>query len=297
MNWLDQLDRILEHRLFVIGGEPVRLIQLILFLVTLVVTLYAARLIRKLLERHLLTHFALHAGARYTLARLAQYLIWVFGLAVALKTLQFDLTTLAVVAGALGVGIGFGLQNIVANFVAGLVLLFERPIEVGDRVTVQDVEGNVRDINFRATTVLTNDNITVIVPNSQFLNNAVTNWSHGDPRVRIHVPVGVAYGSDTEKVTRSLMGVAAATDGVLKDPAPSVFFREFGDSSLDFELLVWIDQPARHLQIRSRLNYGIDAAFRKEGIEIPFPQRDVHVRSARGLSGMVVRTGPETDPT
>ena len=202
-----------------------------------------------------------------------------------------------VVAGALGVGIGFGLQNIVANFVAGLVLLFERPIEVGDRVTVQDVEGNVRDINFRATTVLTTDNITVIVPNSQFLNNPVTNWSHGDPRVRIHVPVGVAYGSDVEKVTRSLLGVAAATEGVLKDPAPSVFFRDFGDSSLDFELLVWIDQPARHIQIRSRINYAIDAAFRKEGIEIPFPQRDMHVRSARGLSGMLVRTGPETDPT
>jgi len=205
--------------------------------------------------------------------------VWVVGISVALNVLSIDLSALAVVAGGLGIGIGFGLQNVVANFVSGLVLLLEQPIRIHDRVTVENVEGNVVDIHFRSTTIVTNDNIAIIVPNSQFINQSVTNWSHGDPTIRVHVPVGVAYGSDVELVTRILEDVAAKADHVLNHPAPEVRFNEFGDSSLNFELLVWSDDPPGHLKLRSRLNYSIDAEFRRNGIEIPFPQRVVHIDS------------------
>jgi potassium efflux system protein len=290
MDWTERLARILEYHLFKIGGDPITPIDVLLFGCVLVLTFAAARSVRKLIEKRLVR---VHPGARYTFARLAQYVTWVLGASFGLKILHIDLTALAVVAGALGVGIGFGLQNIVANFVSGLVLLFERPIEVGDRITIQDLEGNVRDINFRSTTIVTNDNITIVVPNSQFVNNEVTNWSHGDPRVRIHVPVGVAYGSDVAAVTEALLTVAGRTEGVLATPSPAVFFLEFGDSSLNFDLLVWMDDPAHHAQLRSRLNYGIDAEFRRRRIEIPFPQRDVHIRSAEGLAGAAPLEKPE----
>jgi small-conductance mechanosensitive channel len=136
---------------------------------------------------------------------------------------------------------------------------------------------------------VTNDNISIIVPNSEFINRTVINWSHGDPRVRIHVPVGVAYGSDVALVTRTLLEVAAETEEVLNAPEPTVWFREFGESSLHFDLLVWTDQPRWHFRLRSRLNYAIDAAFRERGIQIPFPQRDLHLKSADGLTGVLAR--------
>jgi small-conductance mechanosensitive channel len=280
VSWLQELRAFLERRLFEVGGRPLTPLQFVLLGIVLLVTFAVARSVRRILEERLLRH--VHPGPRYTFARLVQYLIWAIGLFVGLRVVNIDLTALAVVAGALGIGVGFGLQNLVANFVAGLVLLFERPIEVNDRVTLENVEGNVVAINFRSTTVLTNDNIAVIVPNSRFINQTVINWSHGDPQVRIHIPIGVAYGSDTELVTRTLLEVAALTEGILRTPEPIVLFRGFGDSSLDFELLVWIDRPELHYRLQSRLNYAIDAAFRRHGIEIPFPQRDVHLRSAGG---------------
>ena len=159
------------------------------------------------------------------------------------------------------------------------MLLFERPIKVHDRVTSEAIEGNVVAINFRATTIVTNDNITMIVPNSEFVNRRVINWSHEDPKIRIHVPIGVAYGSDTRLVTDTLLALAKADVAVMNEPKPAVHFVEFGDSSLNFELLVWIDNAAEHFRLRSRLNYAIDEALRTHGIQIPFPQRDLHVRT------------------
>ena len=219
-------------------------------------------------------------GPRYTLVRLIQYGVWLIGILIALKVLNVGLTALAVVVGVLGVGIGFGLQGVVANFVAGLVLLFERPVEVNDFVTTGEIEGKVLEIGFRSTRIVTNDNISIIVPNAQSINGTMINWSHGDSRVRIHIPVGVAYGSDLEAVKRTLLNVAAGTDGVLRKPASRVWFRGFGDSSLDFELRVWTDEPIHHERLRSVLNFEIHAAFREQGIRIPFPQRDLHVKSA-----------------
>ena len=279
MEWIETLNQILDFHVVEIGGSAITAKHILLFVVALLITRYASRTTRRVLTEHVLT--GVEPAPRYVILRITGYAVWVVGIIVALDLLSIDLTALAVVAGGLGIGIGFGLQNVVSNFVSGLVLLLEQPIRIHDRVTVENVEGNVVDIHFRSTTILTNDNIAIIVPNSQFINQTVTNWSHGDPNIRVHVPVGVAYGSDVELVTRVLEEVAAKTNHVLKNPSPEVRFNEFGDSSLNFELLVWSDDPPGHLKLRSRLNYSINAEFARHGIEIPFPQRVVHIESGR----------------
>jgi small-conductance mechanosensitive channel len=185
-----------------------------------------------------------------------------------------------VVFGLLSVGIGFGLQHVASNFVSGLIILFERPIKIGDRITIGDVWGDVVNISLRATLIRTVDNISIIVPNSEFITSRVINWSHRDPKVRVHIPVGVAYGSDVPLVIKSLLEVAKNHPEVMKDPAPKVWFAEFGDSSLNFELLIWTLDPKKRPDVLSELNRGIDDIFRKNKIEIPFPQRDLHVRSS-----------------
>jgi small-conductance mechanosensitive channel len=277
MEWIETLNQILDFQVVVIGGSAITAQHILLFTVTLLITRYASRSTRRLLSKHVLA--SVESAPRYVILRITGYAVWVVGIIVALNLLSIDLTALTVVAGALGIGIGFGLQNVVANFVSGLVLLLEQPIRIHDRITVESVEGNVADIHFRSTTIVTNDNIAIIVPNSQFINQTVTNWSHGDPTIRVHVPVGVAYGSDVDRVTHILEEVASSTDHVLKNPPPEVRFNEFGDSSLNFELLVWSDDPPGHLKLRSRLNYAIDAKFRQNQIQIPFPQRVVHIQS------------------
>ena len=272
--WSIDLAGLLRFPLIEYRGAVVTPLKLVVAAITLAITYYAAGAAGRFFQRRL-PH--IEPGPRYTMGRLSQYAIWALGIATALKELDTDLTALTVVAGALGIGVGFGLQNIVANFVAGFVLLFERPIKVNDRVTTESTEGNVVAINLRSTTIVTNDNIAIIVPNTEFISRTVINWSYGDTRVRIHVPVGVAYGSDLTLVTRTLLAVTHDCHGVLRDPPPMVLFKAFGDSSLDFELLAWLDEPAMHYQLQSRLNFAIDAAFREQGISIPFPQRDVHV--------------------
>ncbi len=274
---MTDITSVLDYHLFSIGNQPITPAQLIVLIVALVVTAVLARGTHRLVEERVLRHMP--EGQRYTLARLSHHAIWLLGIVVGLRLVNIDLTALTIVVGALGLGVGLGLQNIVADFTAGIVLLFERPIKVHDRVTSETFEGNVVAINFRATTIVTNDNITMIVPNSVFVNHRVINWSHEDPKIRIHVPIGVAYGSDVKLVTETLLELARADAGVRAEPAPAVHFVEFGDSSLNFELLVWIDNPADHFRLRSRLNYAIDEAFRARGVQIPFPQRDLHVRT------------------
>ena len=282
MTWDEQARLILSYRLFDIAGRPVTPIDLLVVALILIATRYVARWFGRLCGVRFLGN--IESGPRYTLVRLIQYSVWLIGILIALKMLNVGLTALAVVAGVLGVGIGFGLQGIVANFVAGLVLLFERPVGVNDFVTTGDIEGKVLEIGFRSTRIVTNDNISIIVPNAQLIDGTMINWSHGDSRVRIHVPVGVAYGSDVELVERTLLNVAAGCVGVLKKPASRVWFRGFGDSSLDFELRVWTDEPINHEHLRSQLNFEIDTAFRDEEIRIPFPQRDLHIKSPGGSS-------------
>ena len=277
MSWLDYVTLVVDFELFQLGGNPITVLHVAMFFFALIVTNILARSVRGILTRYLLAD--IEPAPRYVIVRFTQYLVWIVGIAVAVELLNVDLTALTVVAGALGIGIGFGLQNVVNNLVSGVVLLLEQPVRFRDRVTVENVEGQVENINFRATTILTNDNVSIIVPNSQLINEAVINWSHGDPRIRVHVPVGVAYGSDVELVTETLLGVGRAQPDVLESPEPEVRFLEFGDSSLNFELLVWSDEPPNYHRLRSKLNYAIDAAFRDKGVEIPFPQRDLHLKT------------------
>jgi small-conductance mechanosensitive channel len=197
-----------------------------------------------------------------------------------MQTVGINLSTLTILAGALGVGIGFGLQNITNNFVSGIIILFERPIKVGDRIQVGDVYGDVVSISMRSTTVVTNDNISVIVPNSEFISSTVVNWSHTDRNVRFNIPVGVAYKEDPEKVRDLLLQIAGNEEGVLKKPVPDVLFDEFGDSSLNFNLRVWTDTYTTTPGIlKSRLYFEIFKKFKEQNIEIPFPQRDLHIKN------------------
>ncbi|MEO6244049.1 MAG: mechanosensitive ion channel domain-containing protein [Opitutaceae bacterium] len=235
--------------------------------------------VRRLVVRPALARTRFDSGLQFAIAKIFGYIFVTFGFYAALLVNGVNLSSLAVIAGALGVGIGFGLQNIVSNFVSGLILLAERPVAIGDRIEVAGVAGQVTKISLRSTTVVTNDNISIIVPNSDLITHPITNWSHGDPKVRIRVPIGVAYGTDVEKLRGILMEVGDEHPNVLKTPAPNVYFSGFGDSSLNFELGVWTQTMAHApRRFRSDINFAIERKFREQGIEIPFPQRVVHLR-------------------
>ena len=186
-------------------------------------------------------------------------------------------------AGALGIGIGFGLQNIVSNFVSGIILLFDPSIQVGDMVQVGDDWGTVSRINIRTTVVQTFDNASLIIPNSEMLSNKITNWSFQDPKVRRQVDVGVAYGSDVQLVRKLLLQIAEEMPEVLGDPDPRVDFMDFGDSALIFRIRFWVSSPDYWLTAPTELRFRIDEEFKKHGIEIAFPQQDIHIRTASGL--------------
>ena len=238
------------------------------------------RILQRLLIRRFLSKTRLQPSLQFGLSRIIGYTLIAIGFYVAFQAVGLDLSSLAIVAASVGVGVGFGLQNIINNFVSGIIILAERPISIGDRIDVAGVAGRVTKIQLRSTTVVTNDNITMIVPNADFISNTVTNWSHGDPKVRIRVPVGVAYGSDLKLLQQLLLEAAGEHPKALRDPSPVVLFNEFGDSSLNFELGVWTQEmTATPIHFTSQMNFIIEQKLRENDIEIPFPQRDLHVRS------------------
>ncbi|MDW7711042.1 MAG: mechanosensitive ion channel [Deferrisomatales bacterium] len=296
MDW-SQILGVFTRPLFHLGETPVSLASVAQTLVLITLVLLAARAVRRGLLARVLLRVPLGMGQKDAIARLAGYLVLVLGFTVVLQTLGIDLTTLTVLAGALGIGIGFGLQNIVSNFISGLIILAERPIQLGDRVEVAGVQGDVVRIGGRSTTVRTNDNIDMIIPNEQFISRQVVNLSHGDRRVRIRVPFGVSYGSDPREVERVAVEVAAADEHVLRDPAPNVRFMGFGDSSLDFELRAWTTELAHRPGLfRSNLYFSLWDKFKERRIEIPFPQRDLHVRNPVHLDVRDGRAPPPEDP-
>jgi potassium-dependent mechanosensitive channel len=257
---------------FTFGRITVSLSSLIVGTVVLTVTLVLARYLSGFVEGRLKLRKHIDAGLRYTICRLIRYLVITIGVLVTLKqAFAVDLTSLAVIFTALSVGIGFGLQYLAADIASGFILLFERPIRVGDRITIGEDEGDVESINLRTTVVSTNDRIAIIVPNSKLVGQRVINWSYGDPRARIAIQIGVAYDSDIDLVTRTVIAAAEGVEHVLTDPPPRVQFMKFGDYSLDFRLLVWTRQPRRHVQIRSDINYRIFRLFNERNIRIPFP--------------------------
>ena len=210
---------------------------------------------------------------------LSRFVLLFVGLSIVLQVWGIDIASLAVLVSALSVGIGFGLQNIANNFISGIIISFDRSMKVGDFIQLDDLMGTVERIGTRSTEIRTLDDVSIVVPNSRFLEEALVNWNHGNPVSRIRIPIGVAYGSDSSQVREALLEVARGYEPLLKYPAPQVWFRGFGDSALNFELLVWIREPQKQFKYASDLNYQIYAILARYNIEIPFPQCDLHVKS------------------
>src|SRR5881296_1193572 len=215
------------------------LVQIFLLVALLVGVFWFSSGTKRFLFNRLLAQSGLDRSLQYAIAQVVSNIVLVVGIFIVLENTGIHLAALAVFAGAVGVGVGFGLQNIASNFISGLVILAERPIAIGDRVEVSGIVGRVQQIRARSTVIVTNDNIAMIVPNSKFIDSPVTNWTYGDPRVRFRIPIGVAYGSDVNRVREALIAAAREHPAALSDPAPSVFLDKFGDSTIDFELVVW----------------------------------------------------------
>jgi len=266
--------------LFNLGDTQFTLKSIFLLIFSLVLLFYITAKIRNLLVKRIFPRYNLEVGISQSIGTLIRYILIILGLLVIFQTTGIDLSAIGLLIGALGIGIGFGLQNIVNNFISGIIILFERPVKIGDRVEIEDLSGNIVNISARATTIITNDNIAVIVPNSDLVSTRVINWSHNNRSVRLNFPVGVSYNEDPERIRRILIEVANENTGVLPDPPPDVLFEEFGESSLDFNLRVWTDEYSNKPKVlKSQLYYSIFRKFKAENIEIPFPQRDVYIKS------------------
>ncbi len=283
--WWSYLREVFTRPLLPLGASGLSLGALLQSLFLLLLLFFAAGRLKKLVTGKLLAKTKLDASGRQAVGALLHYGLVLFGFLVILQASGVDVTALSVAAGGLGIGIGFGLQNIANNLVSGLIVLLERPVKLGDRIELAGVEGQVVEIRARSTTMLTNDNIAIIVPNSRFITEEVINWSYSDPKVRFRIPVSVGYDSDVRLVERLLLEVARLNPDVLDDPEPAIRFLEFGDSGLHFELRAWTTTLVqRKGKLVSDLNFAILDAFRGHGITIPYPQRDVHLKPETSAS-------------
>ncbi len=267
--------------LFKLGEAQISAGTILYILVAFVLLSFFSKKLKNLLVNKIFSRTGMERGASISIGNLSRFFVMILGALVIIQTAGINLSALTVLFGALGVGIGFGLQTITDNFISGIIILFEKPIKVGDRIALDDVNGNVMNISIRATTILTNDNVSIIVPNSEFISGRVINWSHNDRNIRFRIPVGVSYNEDPVLIKKLLLEVAEENPSVLKTPKPDVFFDEFGDSSLNFLLGVWTseytDRPA---PFKSDLYFAIFEKFKEHNVEIPFPQRDLHIRSS-----------------
>ncbi len=281
-----------------LGEISITLGGVLLFGFSVWLAFWAAKTVRFVLQDEVLPKMSLPRGVGNSISSLTYYAMVIAGLFIALAAAGFEMSQLAIVVGALGVGIGFGLQNVVNNFVSGLILMFERPIQPGDVVEVAGTSGKVREIGMRATTLGTFEGADVVVPNGMLLNEKLINWTLRDMDRRIDVNVGVAYGSDARKVLDLLLGVTKGTEGIAAEPAPSVVFVGFGASSLDFSIRAWTNNFGEWVKIRSDLTVRVYEALAQEGIEIPFPQQDLHLRSVTPEAGAaLVGPKPTAPPT
>lgn len=275
--WLNQL---LSQPIISIGESKLTVALVLTLVISFTVLFIGSEWIRRFLVRKILVKRDMALGTRESIGTIVKYILIVAGIFSILQTNGIDLSAFGVLAGAIGVGIGFGLQNITNNFISGLIILFEQPIKVGDRIEVGDVNGDVVKISSRSTTVITNDNISIIVPNSKFIDTEVINWSHNEYRIRFNFPVGVSYKEDPQHVRKILIEIADAHEGVLKIPAPDVLLDSYGDNSINFNLRVWTSSYVNKPRVlRSELYYEVFRRFGEEKIEIPFPQRDIHLKS------------------
>jgi len=262
---------------------------IIVFGLTLWISWLLSRFISYVLAREVFTRLRMPPGVPFALTSFSRYTILVMGVIIALATLGIPMDRLALIISALGVGIGFGLQNVVNNFVSGVIMLFERPIRVGDRVQLDDLIGDVTSIGIRASHIRTVEGSDVIVPNAEFISSRVVNWTLRDSKRRIVVSVGVKYGTDPQRVLDLLLEAAGEHEDVLSKPAPESLFRAHGESSLDFQLRVFTESPRGWMPVHSDLTVSINRKLSEAGIEIPFPQRDLHLRSADSEAVITLR--------
>jgi potassium-dependent mechanosensitive channel len=279
--------------LFTLGESRYSVIDLLILAGMLLALEIATKTVTNVLKTRVLRVTVANRGAREVIALVIRYGLLFIGSLVLLQIWGIDLSSLALLASALGIGIGLGLQDIARDIGSGVVLLFERPIQVGDFVQVGSFEGTIERINARSTLVRTLDHISIIVPNSRFLSDEVINWSHGNPVSRLRVPVSIAYGSNMEDARSALLDAAQEHSRILSAPKPIVIFREFGENSLNLELFVWTAEPSKHILIKSELYFSIEAKFRKYQVQVPFPQRDLHVRTG----SLPIELSPEVQQT
>jgi small-conductance mechanosensitive channel len=261
-------------------GITLSLLQIFVLIALLIAVFWFSSQTKRFLFNRFLVRSGLDRTLQHAIAQIVGYAVLVIGIIVVLDNAGIHLAALTVFAGAVGVGVGFGLKNVASNFISGLLIFAERPIAIGDRVEVAGITGQIQRIRFRSTVILTNDNISMIVPNEKFIDSPVTNWTYSDRRVRFRLPVGVAYGSDVKKVREALIAAAREHPATLSEPAPDAFLEKFGESTIDFQLVVWSEEMSRRpSRFKSDLNYLICKHLDAAEIEIPNPQRDLHIRS------------------
>ena len=274
-DYLDPIFNLLNYRIFTLGDARITPLNIIYLIVLTLLLFWLSNKLKSFFVERVLGKTQLDLGARIAIGTIVRYVILLVGSLIIIQTIGINLTTLNVLAGAIGIGVGFGLQNVASNFISGLIILFERPVKVGDRIQVGEVNGRVSAIGARSTQVLTNDNITIIEEN-------VVNWSFANQSVRFRVPIGVAYDSDLQFVKKLLLEVADENADVLKEPKSAVRLMKFGDSSIDLQLWVWTkDKLQMKTGLISALNFAIWEKFRANDIEIPFPQTDLHIRTGK----------------
>ncbi|OZB06153.1 MAG: hypothetical protein B7X54_03235 [Idiomarina sp. 34-48-12] len=297
----------LQTELFKIGETSITYGSIFRVVIILIVSYITSRLLQNALRRIASYRKSMAQSSVYALTRITHYVVMVVGALIAVASIGIDLTKFAIFASALGVGVGFGLQNLISNFTAGIMLLFEKTLKVGDFVELESgVTGEVKEINIRSTLITTNDNIDIIVPNSEFVAGRVTNWTMRDTIRRLKVGFGVAYGTDKEMVRKAVLEAAARVPHTLDDGSyrpPQVWLTEFGDSSLNFELVVWLKPEAvnRPSAVKAAFMWEIHTSLEEYGIEIPFPQRDLHIRSwdgdAKIQTESITKPRPKKDST
>lgn len=270
---------VLTVDLFEISGQKVTLFSIVMAGVIFYLSTLLSRWAERGVDRILIDKKDLDRGVKDSIRTFTRYTVLITGALVTLDTVGISMSSLAAVGAVLMVGIGFGLQNITQNFISGIIILLERPIKVGDLIRVKDISGKVTEIGARSTLVTTRDDVSIIVPNSQFISEQVVNESLSGDKIRVKLKIGVAYGTDPRKVEKILMEVAKETDHILSYPAPKVFFTNFGDSSLDFALSLWITDNWNFEGILSDMRFRISDIFKEENIEIPFQQIDLKVKN------------------
>ncbi|ELS01921.1 small-conductance mechanosensitive channel [Xenococcus sp. PCC 7305] len=280
------LSEIFTADIFLLGGQKITIFLLIEIIFFTLIAWLIVRVIKEWVKRWLLVRFGFDRGSREAISSVTGYILAIFGFLIVLQKVGFDLSSLTVIAGAIGIGVGFAFKNLVSNFISGITLLFEQPIKVGDLVEVGDILGTVEKISIRSTVIRNLTGVFIIVPNFRFIENEIVNWSYQDSRSGINIPITIAYGSDTVLVTEALLAAARKEPQVLSYPSPKVLFTGFGDNALEFKLLVWINNPREQFLIISSLNFLIEAELRYRSIQIPFPQRDLHIQNPEALAGL-----------